>query len=49
MVSIYQSSVEVTFLFKVNYHAFREYRSHYSLRNLQYIVIIIGLVMNTSA
>jgi predicted membrane channel-forming protein YqfA (hemolysin III family) len=48
MVSIYQSSVEVAFMFKVSYHAFREYRSHYSLRTLKYVVIIIGLVMNTS-
>jgi predicted membrane channel-forming protein YqfA (hemolysin III family) len=49
MVSIYQSSVKVAFMFMVTYHAFREYRPHYSLRTLQYVVIIIGLVMNTSA
>jgi hypothetical protein len=48
MVSIYQSSVEVVLMFKVSYRAIREYRSHYSLRTLQYAVIIICLVMNTS-
>jgi predicted membrane channel-forming protein YqfA (hemolysin III family) len=48
MVSIYQSSVEVALMINISYHAFREYRSHYSLRTLQYIVIIIALVMNTS-
>jgi hypothetical protein len=47
LVSIYQSSVEDPLMFMVSYHAFREYRSHYSPRTLQYIVIIIGLVMNT--
>jgi hypothetical protein len=49
MVSIYQSSVDDALLLKASYHAFREYKSHYSHRTLQYTVIIIGLVMNTSA
>jgi hypothetical protein len=48
MVSIYQSSVDDALMFKVSYRAFQEYRSHYSPRTLQYVVIIIGLVMNTS-
>jgi hypothetical protein len=48
MVSIYQSSVEVALMFKVSYRAFWEYRSYHSFRTLQYAVIIIGLVMNTS-
>jgi hypothetical protein len=47
MVSIYQSCVEVALMFKVSYHALREYKSHYSLRTHQYTVIVIGLVMNT--
>jgi hypothetical protein len=48
MVSIYQSSVDDALMFKASYRAFLEYRSHYFPRTLQYIVIIIDLVMNTS-
>jgi hypothetical protein len=35
-------------MIKVSYHAFWEYRSNFSLRTLQYVMIIIGLVMKTS-
>jgi hypothetical protein len=48
MISIYHLVLKMIFCLRLATIPFWEYRSHFSLRTLQYVVIIIGLVTNTS-
>jgi hypothetical protein len=49
MVSIYYLVLKMLSCLRLATMPCREYRSHFSLRTIQYDVSIIGLVTNTSA